>query len=130
VTTNLQSAIEDQRALYGRLKGTLLQQLVQIHGLTIRDFASIFKISKGHAEGILKDRTFPALPLALAISRYFEVSVEELFGWRVDDTGNRRPLVVDLGTGKAVRVKMENCRTGGALSLVQLVLEEGRGKDV
>lgn len=127
MTTNLQSAIEDQRATYGRLKGTLLQQLVQIHGVSIRDFAAIFEISKGHAEDILKHRCFPVLPLALAISRYFEVSVEELFGWRVDDAGSRRPLVVDLGNGEAVRLKTEKTNRG-ALELVRLVIEEWSGK--
>lgn len=129
MTTNLQSALEDQRAVYARLKGTLLQQLMQFHGLSIRDFASIFHVSKGHAESILKDRCFPALPLALAISRYFECSVEELFGWRVDDSGDRRPLVVDLGNGEAVRIQARKV-VHGAMDLVRLVAEEWRGSDV
>lgn len=82
-----------------------MQQICQMYRLTIREFASIFDISKGHAEDIIKHRKFPALDLGVVIARYFECSVEDLFGWRVDDDGKRRPLlVVEPKTGVAYRL--------------------------
>lgn len=102
--TNLQSSIERQRAVYGTLAMPLLYQLAMLHGLTIREFAAVFQISKNHAEAVLKHKTFPSLELAFQIARYFDVGVDELFGWMIDDTGNRRPLVVEV-RGKAYRVK-------------------------
>jgi transcriptional regulator with XRE-family HTH domain len=97
---------EKCRALY-EVEGAppLLQQICSIFRLTIREFASIFGISKGYSEDIIKQRKFPTLDLGIRISRYFEVSVEELFGWRVDDDGKRRPLlVVNPKTGVAFRL--------------------------
>ena len=104
MSTGLQRTIERQRAVYETLATPLLYQLVKMHGLSIREFAEIFEISKNHAEAVLKHRTTPSLELAFQIARYFEVRVEELFGWMFDDTGNRRPLVVEVG-GKAFRFK-------------------------
>lgn len=103
--TNIQLVNEKARALY-KQEGVppLLQQLCTIHRITFREFAKIFGISLGHAENIIKHRTFPGLELALAITRYFECTVEELFGWRVDDDGKRRPLLyLDLKTGEVER---------------------------
>ncbi len=116
--TNLQRTIERQRAVYETLATPLLYQLARIHGLTIREFAEIFGISKNHAEAVLKHRTSPSLELAFHIARYFDVKVDELFGWMFDDTGNRRPLVLEV-KGKAFRVKC----TDSPLELVEIEKE-------
>jgi plasmid maintenance system antidote protein VapI len=76
MSTNVQQVIEKQRAVYDTLAKPLLQQLSELHGLTIRDIAAIFKISKGHAEAVLKHRVFPSLELAVRIARYFETNVD------------------------------------------------------
>ena len=102
--TNLQRTIEKQRAIYETLATPLLYQLARMHGLTIREFAEVFEISKNHAEAVLKHRTAPSLELAFQIARYFDLTVDELFGWMVDDTGNRRPLVLEV-QGVVYRVK-------------------------
>jgi DNA-binding XRE family transcriptional regulator len=113
--TNLQRTIERQRAIYETLATPLLYQLARMHGLSIREFAEIFEISKNHAEAVLKHRTTPSLELAFQIGRYFDVKVDELFGWMFDDTGNRRPLVVEVN-GKCFRVKS----TDSPLVLVEI----------
>lgn len=96
-----------------------MQQITQIYRLTIRDFASIFGISKAHAEDIIKHRKFPALDLAIRMCRYFECTVEELFAWRVDDDGKRRPLLtVDPKTGVAYRLS-ERRSSDETMALVQ-----------
>jgi DNA-binding XRE family transcriptional regulator len=82
----------------------LLYQLARMHGLTIREFGEVFEISKNHAEAVLKHLTTPSLELAFQIARYFDLKVDELFGWMFDDTGNRRPLVLEV-KGKNFRVK-------------------------
>ena len=102
--TGLQRIIEKQRAVYETLATPLLYQLARMHGLSIREFAEIFEISKNHAEAVLKHRVSPSLELAFQISRYFDLKVDELFGWQFDDTGNRRPLVLEVD-GKCFRVK-------------------------
>lgn len=99
--TNIQVAIEKMRSFYEG-GSPLLAWMCRAHQITIRDFAAIFKISKSHAAEIISHQVFPSLELAVRISRYYEVTVEELFGWRVDDTGERRPLlVIDPVTGEA-----------------------------
>jgi DNA-binding XRE family transcriptional regulator len=113
--TSLQRTILKQRAIYETLATPLLYQLARMHGLTIREFADIFEISKNHAEAVLKHRTTPSLELAFQIARYFDLKVDELFGWMFDDTGNRRSLVVETG-GKVFRVKS----TGNPLELVEI----------
>ena len=86
-----------------------MKQICQVHGLTIREFARIFEMSKSHAEDIWSHKRFPSLVEAVKIARYFEVAVEELFGWRIDDEGERRPLLVqDPKTGKVVRLNRES----------------------
>lgn len=93
--TALQIVVEKQRAVYEQPGiPPLLQQICQMYRITIREFAEMFGISKAHAENIIKHRKFPALDLAIEICRYFECTVEDLFGWRVDDDGKRRPLLV------------------------------------
>ena len=113
--TNLQRTIERQRAIYETLATPLLYQLARMHGLSIREFAEIFEISKNHAEAVLKHRAIPSLELAFQIARYFDLKVDELFGWHFDDTGNRRPLVLEVN-GKTVRVKS----TDNPLVLVEI----------
>ena len=124
--TERQVVSEKCRALY-ETPGSppLLQQICALYTITIREFASIFEISKAHAEAIMKHRKFPALELAIQICRYFECTVEELFGWRVDDDGKRRPLlVVDPKTGKAYRLS-ERDRKDETMSLIRERLENG-----
>jgi DNA-binding XRE family transcriptional regulator len=128
MTTNVQQVIEKQRAVYDTLAKPLLQQLSELHGLTIRDIAAIFKISKGHAEAVLKHRVFPSLELAVRIARYFETNVDELFAWRVDDAGDRRPLLVELpGMDAPVRITKYDERD--PLALVRSVVDKLRSID-
>ena len=119
--SNIQICNEKARAIYeGSGQSPLLQQIAEAHGISIRDFASIFGIGKSHAADILNHRVYPSLELALKISRYWEVTVEELFGWRVDDDGARRPLlVIDPATGKARKLTKAKGRTGA----IELALE-------
>jgi DNA-binding XRE family transcriptional regulator len=128
VTTGLQQTIERQRTEYERLGKPLLQYLVELHGLSVRKFAEVFSISKGHSEDLIKQRVLPSLELAVRIARYFETNVDDLFAWRVDDTGDRRPLLVEIpGTDGVIRLKRENAGIGSVefsgLKLVERVLE-------
>lgn len=94
--SNIQVTIEKAREFYG--DSPLLARMASAHQITLRDFASIFGISKSLAGQVLNHETFPKLELAVRIARYFEVTVEELFGWRINDDGKRRPLlVIDQG---------------------------------
>lgn len=116
--SNLQICIEKARRHY---KTPLMEQLSKVHGITQREFAAIFGVSKAHAEAVIKERTLPSLELALKIARYFECSVEDLFGWRVNDSGERRPLLIkDPETGEVRRLgtKQTGARTR-ALDLVE-----------
>jgi DNA-binding XRE family transcriptional regulator len=126
VATNLQLSIEHQRALYGKLARPLLAQLAEIHGLSVRAFAEIFGISAAHSQELLTHKKFPSLELAVRISRYFEVNVEDLFGWRIDDDGSRRTLLIQLpGNRKPVRLKSSK-RSHDAMALVAaLIRQEG-----
>lgn len=98
--TNLQITVERERAVYTSMPRPLLSQLCRIHGLSVRDFASIFQISKSHAEEVLNHKKYPSLDLAFKIARYWETDVDTLFGWMFDDDGQRRPLVVEIPGGK------------------------------
>ena len=125
--TNIQVTVEKCRALY-EVEGSpkLLQQITTCYRITIREFASIFGISKAHAEDIIKHRKFPALDLAVRISRYFECTVEDLFAWRVDDDGKRRPLlIVDPKTGVAVRLKPRE-RKDDTMAMIHEKLKGGK----
>jgi transcriptional regulator with XRE-family HTH domain len=102
VISNIQATIEKQREHYAKQGKPLLTRMCEAHKLTIRDFAAVFGISKAHAEKIMKQQALPSLELAFRIARYWETKVDELFGWRIDDTGERRPLIVELpGEGTA-----------------------------
>lgn len=126
MSTSLQIGIEKQRALYEQLSGPLLSQIAALHRVSVRDFASIFGVSKSHAQEILNHRKFPSLELAIKMARYWEVSVEELFGWRVDDDGDRRPLLIELPrTGQLVTLSSKG-RDHGALELVAEVARQLR----
>jgi transcriptional regulator with XRE-family HTH domain len=105
--TNVQLGIEQQRAVYETMPRPLLSQLAEVHRITVRDFADIFGISKSYAGELLNHKKFPTLELGIKIARYFEVSMEELFGWRVDDEGMRRPMMVDIG-GHLLRLSSKN----------------------
>lgn len=108
--TGLQISVEKARALYCR-EGSppLLQQIVQIYRISVREFAIIFGIKKSQAANIISHKAVPTLHLAIDICRYFEVSVEDIFGWRFDDHGKRRPMVmIDTKTGQAFRLKNVN----------------------
>lgn len=122
--TNIQVWIDQERAIYCGLRKPLLAQLAMIHKVTVREFASIFGISKSNAQEILAHRKDPSLLLAFKIARYFEVSVDELFGWNYGDTGDRRPLVIEKD-GKPLRLK-EEVKGHGALELVKEVANELR----
>lgn len=102
--TALQTRIDKERQYFESFSKPFLYQLVLIHQMTIRDFAEVFGISKNHAEAILKHRTAPSLELAFKIARYFSVTVDDLFGWRFDDNGDRSPLLVELKRGEIVKL--------------------------
>lgn len=95
MSTALQVDLERKREVYGHLQKPLIAQLCFLFGLTVRDVAEIFGISKSHAFEVINHQKFPPLDVALKMSRYFECSVEDLWSWMIDDDGSRRPLVVE-----------------------------------
>lgn len=123
--SNLQITSEKARAIYeGSGQPPLLAQIAAVHNLSVRDFASIFGIGKSHANDILNHKVLPSLELALKISRYWECSVEELFGWRVDDDGARRPLlIIDPVTGRVRKLTAKQGRTRA----IELAMEAKAG---
>lgn len=108
----------------------LLYQIVLSHHLTIREFARIFRISKDYAADIVHHRVFPPVDLAVRISRYFGCTTDELFAWRVDDDGSRRPLlVVPPWTRKSIRLKVDqDAHTAINLALAALEKKREGGK--
>lgn len=106
--TSLQQHNERLRDRYKTYPMPLLAYLVKIHGISVRDFAGIMEISKNHAEAVLKHRVFPSLELAIRIARYFELTVEDIFGWRLDDFGERRPLLVEIPGKGWARLKHDS----------------------
>jgi putative transcriptional regulator len=48
-------------------------------GLSQQDLANALSVSRQTINSIETDRYTPSLPLALALARYFETSVEEMF---------------------------------------------------
>lgn len=127
--TYVQSIIEGVREFYGTLRMPLLAQLAKIHGLSVRDLAAIWGISKSHASDILSHKKVPDLELAFRIARYFEVTVDDLFGMRFDDDGSRRPLVM-IGPDRKLIQLSHNNRKHSALWLagdeVDKIREEHR----
>ncbi len=122
--SNVQVCREKAREFYGsRNMLPLLAHIAEVHGLTVREFGAIFGIKKSYACELLNERCFPPLELALRIALYFELTVEELFGWRLDDGGERRPLlVIDPQTQQVVKLVGPNRR--GA---IELAVEESDG---
>ena len=120
MNTNIQSTIERQRSHYAKLGKPLLQYMAEIHGLTVRQFAAVFGIGKSHAAEILHHRVLPSLELAVRIARYFDTNADELFGWRVDDDGARRPVVVELPWG-TITLNTHSDGKGIAFSGMKLV---------
>lgn len=120
--SNLQVCNEKARAVYeAQGQPPLLQQICAVHSISVRDFASIFGISKTFAAEIIAHQKFPSLELAVRISRYWEVAVEDLFGWRIDDDGARRPLlVIDPGTGRARKLTQKE----GRVTAIGLAMEK------
>ena len=127
--SNLQMRIQDARGYYdGKGQPPLLEQLCIIHGITQREFAAIFGVSKQHAENLIKHRVFPSLELGLRIARYWEVTIEELFGWRVDDDGARRPLLIkDPVTGEVRRLNAAGKRTKALVLVDEVKASCGEG---
>jgi putative transcriptional regulator len=48
-------------------------------GLSQADLATVMSVSRQTINSIEKGRYTPSLPLALALARYFETTVEEMF---------------------------------------------------
>lgn len=77
--------------------------MAESFGVTVRQFAEVFGISNDYAHKILTHKSFPSLELAVRIARYWGCGVDELFGWRVDDTGDRSPVKAEVpGVGMVV----------------------------
>lgn len=124
MSTAVQRNVEHRREVYGHLRLPLLQQLAFIHNLNVRDLAEIFGCSKSYIAEVFNHKKLPSLELAIRISRYFETTTDDLFGWRVDDDGSRRPLVVELpGTRQLIRLKTTD-KTHGSMALIRMVSEE------
>lgn len=124
MATNIQIGNEKARAVYGQCPRPLLAQLCELHDISIREFAAIFGVSKSYAEEIVNHKKFPPLDVAFRIARYWECSVEELFGWRVDDDGIRRPLIAKAPqTGKFIRLDPRLNKDHQALNLVTVMVE-------
>jgi putative transcriptional regulator len=62
-----------------------VRELRQEHGLSQAELAGFVDVSRQTINSIEKERYIPSLPLALALARYFDTTVEEVFG---GDDGN------------------------------------------
>jgi putative transcriptional regulator len=60
-----------------------IRDLRTARGLSQAELASAMKVSRQTINAIETERYTPSLPLALALARYFETTVEEVF----DDGG-------------------------------------------
>ncbi len=60
-----------------------IRELRARHGLSQADLAKAMAVSRQTINAIETERYTPSLPLALALARYFETTVEEIF-----DDGN------------------------------------------
>jgi putative transcriptional regulator len=56
-----------------------LKQLRTRHGLSQAELAAAMSVSRQTINSIEKERYTPSLPLALALARFFETTVEEIF---------------------------------------------------
>ena len=57
----------------------LVRQLRTGRGLTQADLAAALDVSRQTINAIEQDRYTPSLPLALALARFFDTSVEAIF---------------------------------------------------
>jgi len=57
----------------------LIRELRASRGLSQADLAKAMKVSRQTINAIETERYTPSLPLALALARYFETTVEEMF---------------------------------------------------
>ena len=56
-----------------------VRELRTLRGLSQGQLASAMDVSRQTINSIEQDRYTPSLPLALALARYFETTVEEMF---------------------------------------------------
>ncbi len=59
---------------------SLVRQLRTERGLSQGDLAAAVNVSRQTINSIEQDRYTPSLPLALALARFFETTVEAMFG--------------------------------------------------
>lgn len=57
-----------------------VRELRQAHGLTQAALAAAMGVSRNTINSIETGRYTPSLPLAMALARYFDRTVEEVFG--------------------------------------------------
>jgi len=125
--SNIQVVNEKARAFYeAQGQPPLLSQICAMHNISVRDFAAIFEISKSQAQMIIAHKTFPSLELAVRIARYWECTVEEIFGWRIDDDGKRRPLLVVDRMTNTVRKLTNKGVKEDAIVMVAERIREGK----
>jgi putative transcriptional regulator len=67
-----------------------VRELRSARQLSQGDLARAMNVSRQTVNSIETERYIPSLPLALALARYFEVSVEEIFGSGSNGEGGRR----------------------------------------
>jgi putative transcriptional regulator len=60
----------------------LVRELRTEHGLSQGQLASAMGVSRQTINSIEQERYTPSLPLALALARFFEISVEAMFDAR------------------------------------------------
>ena len=60
----------------------LVRELRTEHGLSQGQLASTMGVSRQTINSIEQERYTPSLPLALALARFFEISVEAMFDAR------------------------------------------------
>lgn len=58
---------------------TLVRQLRTERGLSQGELAQAVNVSRQTINSIEQERYTPSLPLAIALARYFETTVEEMF---------------------------------------------------
>ncbi len=56
-----------------------VRELRTAAGLSQQQLGEALKVSRQTVNSIEKERYMPSLPLAIAIARYFETTVEEIF---------------------------------------------------
>ena len=126
--TSLQVAIDQQRAVYSHRRRPRLSQLAQLHGLTVRDFARIFDVSKSYADDILRMRVRPPLERGVDDRKVLRSHGRRVTGRTIHDSGERRPLVIELPGNKVVRLKAQ-VKDHGSMELIRQVAEAFQKQD-